>query len=153
MDERAKDKLVMSPRENGGGQDAQKIFTQGLEGTRRWGRPTKRRKEEVERDLQVLGVRRRRELVADRKKCKDIFRQVKAHSGLQCQWKKKIYYSFAYALLIPFCLSCLPLPLNFGFYALFLQCFLPLFHPIYLQITLYFYFLSFASGKGTGTCK
>ena len=43
-----------------------------LEGTRRKGRPRKRWKEEVERDLQVLGVRRWRELVADRKKRKDI---------------------------------------------------------------------------------
>ena len=40
-----------------------KIFTQELEGTRSRGRPRKRWKEEVERDLQVLG-----ELVADRKK-------------------------------------------------------------------------------------
>ena len=45
-----------------------KIFTQELEGTRRRERPRKRWKEEVERDLQVLGVRRWRELVADRKK-------------------------------------------------------------------------------------
>ena len=65
-----------------------KIFTQELEGTRRRGRPRKRWKEEVERDLQVLGLRRWRELVADRKKWKDIVRQAKAHSGLQCQWKK-----------------------------------------------------------------
>ena len=35
-----------------------KIFTQELEGTRRRGRPRKGWKEEVERDLQVLGVRR-----------------------------------------------------------------------------------------------
>jgi len=34
------------------------IFIQELEGTRRKGRPRKRWKEEVERDLQVLGVRR-----------------------------------------------------------------------------------------------
>jgi hypothetical protein len=40
------------------------------------------RKGEVERDFQVLGVRRWRELAADRKKWKDIVRQVKAHSGL-----------------------------------------------------------------------
>ena len=40
-----------------------KIFTQELEGTRKRGRPRKRWKEEVERDLQVLGVRRWRELV------------------------------------------------------------------------------------------
>ena len=58
-----------------------KIFTQELEGTRRE-RPREGWKEEVERDLQVLGVRRWRELVADRKKLKDIFRQAKAHSGL-----------------------------------------------------------------------
>jgi len=61
-----------------------KIFTNEVEGTRRSGRPRKRWKEEVERDLQVLGVRRWRELVADRKKWKDIVRQAKAqaHSGL-----------------------------------------------------------------------
>jgi hypothetical protein len=59
-----------------------KIFTQELEGTRRRGRTRKGWKEEVERDLQVLGVRRWRELVADRKKWKDIVRQAKAHSGL-----------------------------------------------------------------------
>jgi len=44
------------------------IFTQELKGMRRRRRPRKRWKEEVERDLQVLGVRRWRELVADRKK-------------------------------------------------------------------------------------
>jgi hypothetical protein len=59
-----------------------KIFTQELEGTRRRGIPRKRRKEEAQRDLQVLGVRRWRELVADTKKWKDIVRQAKAHSGL-----------------------------------------------------------------------
>jgi hypothetical protein len=59
-----------------------KIFTQELEGTRRRGRHRKRWKEEAERDLQVLGVSRWRELVADRKKWKDIVRQVKTHSGL-----------------------------------------------------------------------
>jgi hypothetical protein len=40
-----------------------KIFTQELEGTRHRGRPSKRRKQEVERDLQMLGVRRWRKLV------------------------------------------------------------------------------------------
>jgi len=51
-----------------------KIFTQELEGTRRRGRRRKRWK--------VLGVRKWRELVADGKKWKDIFRQAKSHSGL-----------------------------------------------------------------------
>ena len=59
-----------------------KIFTEELEGTRRRGRPRKRWKEEVERDLQVLGVRRWRELVAGRKKWKDIVRHAKAQSGM-----------------------------------------------------------------------
>jgi len=59
-----------------------KIFTQELEGARRRGRPRKEWKEEVERNLQVLGVRRWRELVIDREKWKDIVRQAKAHSGL-----------------------------------------------------------------------
>jgi hypothetical protein len=61
---------------------SKKIFTQELEGTRRRGRPRKRWKEEAERDLQVLGVRRWREFVKDRKKLGDIVRQAKAHSGL-----------------------------------------------------------------------
>jgi hypothetical protein len=64
------------------GRMPKKIFTQELEGTRRRGRPRKRWKEEVERDLQVLGVRRRRELVTNRKKWMDAVRQAKAHSGL-----------------------------------------------------------------------
>jgi len=61
---------------------SKKIFTQELERTRRRGRPRKGWKVEVERDLQVLGVRRWRELVAYRKKWKNIVRQAKAHSGL-----------------------------------------------------------------------
>jgi len=58
-----------------------KIFTQELEGTRRRGRPRKGWRE-LERDLQVLEVRRWRELVIDREKWRDIVRQAKAHSGL-----------------------------------------------------------------------
>jgi hypothetical protein len=59
-----------------------KIFTQELEGTRRRGRPRKGWREEVERDLQVMGVRRWRELVRGRGKWRGIVRQAKAHSGL-----------------------------------------------------------------------
>jgi len=43
-----------------------KIFTQKLKGTRRRGRPRKGWKEEVERDLQVLGLMRWRKLVTDK---------------------------------------------------------------------------------------
>jgi hypothetical protein len=59
-----------------------KIFTQELERTRRRGRPRRRWGEEVERDLQVLGVRRWREFVIDGDKWRSIVRQAKAHSGL-----------------------------------------------------------------------
>jgi hypothetical protein len=72
MDKETKDKLVRSPGE---------IFTQELEGTRQTGRPRKGWKE-VERNLQVLGERRWRELVTDRKKWKDVVQQAKAHDGL-----------------------------------------------------------------------
>jgi len=59
-----------------------KIFNQEMEGTRRKGRPRKGWREKVERDLQVLGVRRWRELVRDRKKWRGTVRQAKAHSRL-----------------------------------------------------------------------
>jgi hypothetical protein len=58
-----------------------KIFTQELDGPRRRGRPRKGWRE-VERDLQVLGVRRWRELVIDRDKWRGIVQQVKAHGRL-----------------------------------------------------------------------
>jgi hypothetical protein len=59
-----------------------KIFAEELEGTRRRGRPRKGWREEVERDLQLLGMRRWKELVIDREKWRGIVRQAKAHSGL-----------------------------------------------------------------------
>jgi hypothetical protein len=59
-----------------------KIFTQELEGTRRRGRRRKRWSEEVERNLQVLGVRRWRELTKDRDKWRGIVGEAKAHSWL-----------------------------------------------------------------------
>jgi hypothetical protein len=63
--------------------DAQKdLHPRAGRDERRRGRSRKGWKEEVERDLQVSGVRRWREMVTDRKKWKDIVRQAKAHSGL-----------------------------------------------------------------------
>jgi hypothetical protein len=59
-----------------------KIFTEELEETRRRGRLSRGWKEEVEREYQVQGVRRWRELVTERKKWRDIVRQAKAYSGL-----------------------------------------------------------------------
>jgi hypothetical protein len=57
------------------------IFTQELEETKRRGRHRKGWREE-ERDLQVLGVRRCKELVTDKTKWRDTVRQAKANSGL-----------------------------------------------------------------------
>jgi len=59
-----------------------KIFTRELERTRRRGRPRKRWKEEVERNLQVLAVRRWRELVMNKKNGRTLFDRNKTHSGL-----------------------------------------------------------------------
>jgi hypothetical protein len=59
-----------------------KIFTEELEGTRQRGRRRKGWREEAERNLQVLGVRRWRVLVIDRHKWRGVVRQAKAHSGL-----------------------------------------------------------------------
>ena len=88
MDKRAKDKLVKSPRENGGqgaqkdlhsrtGRDEKKGKNQEKMGRGSRSRYSSAGSEKMERD----GGRW--------KKRKDIVRQTKAHSGLQCQWKKK----------------------------------------------------------------
>ena len=58
-----------------------KIFTLELEGTRRRGRPRKRWIEEVERYLEGLGLRRWRELVADRKNGRTLFDRTKPTVG------------------------------------------------------------------------
>jgi hypothetical protein len=58
-----------------------KIFTQELEGTRGRGRPRKRWKEEVERDLQALGVRRWRKMVTERKNGRKVFNRPKLTAG------------------------------------------------------------------------
>ena len=72
------------------------IFNE-LEGTRRRGRPRKRWKEEVERDLQVLGVRRWRELVADRKKNgRTLFDRPKPTVGCSANGRRRIIFNICY---------------------------------------------------------
>jgi len=66
-----------------------KIFTQELEGTRRRGRPRKRWKEEVERDLQVMGVKRWRELVAYRKNGRTLFDRPKPTVGCSANGRRR----------------------------------------------------------------
>jgi hypothetical protein len=66
-----------------------KTFTQELEGTRRRGRPRKRWKEEAERYLQVLGVRRWRELVADGKNGRTLFDRPKPTVGCSADGRRR----------------------------------------------------------------
>jgi hypothetical protein len=87
------------------GRISKNIFTQELEGTRRRGRPRKGWKEEVERDLQVLGVRRWRELVTG-KNGKILFDRPKPTVGCKCQWKNN-------NLFIQSSLSCARCTQNF----------------------------------------
>jgi hypothetical protein len=68
-----------------------KIFTQELEGTRRRGRPRKGWKEEVERDLQDLGVRRWKNMVTDRKKNgRTLFNRPKLTPGCSASGRRRI---------------------------------------------------------------
>jgi len=69
-----------------------KIFTEELEGTRRRGRPRKGRREEVERDLQVLGVRRWRELVINRGKNGEVlFDRPKPTAGCSANGRRRSF--------------------------------------------------------------
>jgi hypothetical protein len=80
------------------------IFSQEHEGPRRKGRPRKRWKDEVERDFQLLGVRRWKELMTDRKKWQDIVRQATAG----CSVNGRSPNSFRYKVQVtPFVFSLL----------------------------------------------
>jgi hypothetical protein len=67
-----------------------KIFTQELDRMRRRGRHRKGWKEEVERDLQVLGVRRWRQLVTHRKKVKDVLDRPKPTTGCTANGRRSL---------------------------------------------------------------
>ena len=71
-----------------------KIFTQELEGTRRRARPRKGWKEEVERDLQVLGMRRWRELVIDRENGRILFDRPKPTVGCSANGRRMAILKF-----------------------------------------------------------
>ena len=66
-----------------------KIFTREMEGTGRRGRPRKGVREEVERDLQVLGVRRWRELAIDRKNGEVLFDRPKPTAGCSANGRRR----------------------------------------------------------------
>jgi len=68
---------------------SKKIFTQELEGTRRRGRPRKGWKEEVERDLKVLGGRRWRELMTDKKNGRTLFDRPKLTAGCSANGRRR----------------------------------------------------------------
>jgi hypothetical protein len=66
------------------------IFSQELEGPRRRGKPRMRWKEEVERDLHVLGVRRWRELATDRKNGGIFFDRPKPTAGCSANGRRSV---------------------------------------------------------------
>jgi hypothetical protein len=78
-----------------------KIFTQELEGTRKRGKPRKGWKEEVERDLQVLGVRRWRALMTDRKIMEGYF-----STGQSPKWAAVLMEQKKYELSRRICFLC-----------------------------------------------
>jgi hypothetical protein len=83
-----------------------KIFTQELEGTRQRGRPRKGWREEVKRDLQMLGVRRWRELVIDGEV---LFDRPKPTAGCSANGRRKSFrlpYIF-YLFMLPFTILCI----------------------------------------------
>ena len=92
MDKVAKDKLARSPGENGRRQDAQKDLqpTTGM-GPRRRRRPRKRWKEQVEGDLQVLGVRRWRERVTETNG-RTLFNRPRLTAGCSANGRKGIIF-------------------------------------------------------------
>jgi hypothetical protein len=68
---------------------SKKIFTQELVGSRRRGRPREGWREEVERDLQVMGVRRWRELVIVGKNGEVLFDRPKHTAGCNANGRRK----------------------------------------------------------------
>ena len=90
MDKRAKDKMVRSPREIGGRQDAQKDLRSRTGKDEKKGK-TQEKMERGSRKRSSSAGSEKMKRVGGRqeKKRKDIVRQGKAHSGLQCRWKKK----------------------------------------------------------------
>jgi len=62
-------------------------------------------REEVERDLQVLGVKRWRELVIDRTKWRDMFDRPKPTAGCSANGRRRRIFSNLYMFLATMCPS------------------------------------------------
>ena len=81
MDKRAKDRLVRSPRENGGGQDAQKDLHSRTGRDEKMGK-TQEKMERRRKRSSSAGSEKMERIGGSWKKWKDIVRQAKTHSGL-----------------------------------------------------------------------
>ena len=91
MDKGTKDNLVRSPGENGGGQDAQKDPHLRTRRDETKGKTQERWNKEAEREHQVLGVRRWRELVRE-KNGRILFERPKPTVGYSANGRKKYCY-------------------------------------------------------------
>jgi hypothetical protein len=58
------------------------IASATIEGTRKRGRPRKRWKNEVEEDLNIMGIKNGRGAARDRRKWRKIVLEARVHSGL-----------------------------------------------------------------------
>jgi hypothetical protein len=65
------------------------IVTVTLEGIRKRGRPGKRRGDEVEEVLNIIGTKNRQAMTRDRRELGKISLEGKAHNGLQLLRRKK----------------------------------------------------------------
>ena len=82
MDKRAKDKLVRSPRENGGGLDSQKDLHSRTGRVEKKGKAQERVERGSRKKSSSTGSEKMERLGSRQEKWKDIVRQAKAHSWL-----------------------------------------------------------------------
>jgi hypothetical protein len=66
-----------------------KILHGRIEGKRKRGRPRKRWLRDLQEDLRVMHVGRRWEKVENREELGRIVKEAKAHSGLECQGRRR----------------------------------------------------------------
>jgi hypothetical protein len=112
VDKGEKDKLARSPGENGG-QGAQKHLHLRTVGDETQGKTRKGWEEEVKRDLEVLGVKRRREMVTDSKNRRTLFDRPKPTVGCSANGtrrsrtrRRRIVTANSISIFKPYAITC-----------------------------------------------
>jgi hypothetical protein len=60
-----------------------------MEGTRKRGRSCKRWRDDVEEDLNIMGLKNRQAMVIDRQEWRKIVLEAKVHNGLYCLRRRR----------------------------------------------------------------